>query len=266
MTLQSDVLNEAHIVRQLSTGHGEALLVADFQEYSTAPRLSQMLSDLAGDRPVYQIDPVGFLSSQDRLYMSLPELAEVCATAIRSSGAAGHPAIMIGYCSASPLALHINRLLADTCDITSTIVVRPTWATDEHVWTRFDEFLSDLRAAPRPCPSLDGDAHEVVARIEDIFRGELNVLARRSALKEATGAFTELLAWHRAWVAFLLAGRNDQQMTWAGGVTIIADGPAAGTLPGVDPGAIQVVRIPPQPQYPVTQEIADAVYAQFAGV
>jgi hypothetical protein len=268
--VQSEALEDELIVRQLSTGDAGPVLVADFHQYSTAPRLSQMLSDLAGGRPVYQIDPVSFFS-RDRLYVSLPELAEVCATAFLSSGAHSGHATIVGYCSASALALRVGRLLEKTRDV-ATILVRPSWPGEEHVRSRFAESLKDLgAAAPRPFPGLDGDAGAAVARMERVLRSELTVLARRNGLKEATGEFSELLAWHRGWLAFLLACRNDLRTTWehfnpvTRGVTVIVDGPVGTSVPGLHTEACRVVRMPWRGQESgITAELADAVLAQFA--
>src|SRR5437870_4457200 len=58
------------IVRQLAAGAAKPILVADFQAFSSAPRLSDLVSDRAGGRPVYQIDPLEALS-RDRPYISL---------------------------------------------------------------------------------------------------------------------------------------------------------------------------------------------------
>src|SRR3984885_9296671 len=55
-------------------GRAKPVLVADFQAFSSAPRLSHLVGDQAEGRPVYQVDPLGALS-QDRRYISLADLA-----------------------------------------------------------------------------------------------------------------------------------------------------------------------------------------------
>jgi hypothetical protein len=257
------------VIRQLSTGTAEPVLVVDFHQYSTAPRLSQMLSDLARGRSVYQVDPVEFLS-RGRHYVSLPELAEVYATAFLSSEAAGGRAITVGYCSASALALRVGKLLAKTREV-ATILVRPSWPGDEHVWSRFADSLNEIGAAPRPFPSLDGDAGAAVARMEWVLRGELTLLARRSGLKGAAGECSELLVRYRGWLAFLLACRNDLRATWqhftpmTRGVTVIVDDPEDASVPGLQPEACGVVRLPPGGEESgISAELAETVLAQFA--
>src|SRR5580698_2283350 len=46
------------ILRQLVAGADQPILVADFQAFSSAPRLSDLVSDRAEGRPVYQVDPL----------------------------------------------------------------------------------------------------------------------------------------------------------------------------------------------------------------
>jgi hypothetical protein len=257
------------VVRQLSAGAAAPVLVADFHQYSAAPRLSQLMSDLAPGCPVFQVDPVEYLSRDGR-YVSLPDLAEACATAFLSSGAVDGQAITVGYCSASALALRVGSLLAKTSEV-ATVLVRPSWPGDEHVWGRFADSLNDLGAAPRPHPGLDGDASAAVARMERVLRDELALLARRGGLKGEVGEYAELLRRYRGWIAFLLACRNDLRTTWkrftpmTRGVTVIEDGPEDACVPGLPPGACRIVRLAPGgDESGITLELAEAVLAQLA--
>jgi len=154
----------------------------------------------------------------------------------------------------------------------ATILVRPSWPGEEHVRSRFAQSLHELGAGPYPFPGLDGDAGAAVASMERVLRSALTVLARRNGLNDATGEFAELLAWHRGWLAFLLACRNDLRTTWehftppARGVTAIVDGPIGVSVPGLQHEAYKVVRMPWRgPESGITAELADAVLAQFAG-
>jgi hypothetical protein len=261
----STVGNEL-ILRQLTTGSAEPVLVADFQDFSTAPRLSQLLSGQAEGHPVYQVDPVGVLS-QDQLYLSLPELAAACTEAFLSTGPAGGRVFVVGQCSASALSLRVAKLLESSQDV-AVILVEPAWPDEEHVWYRFAEFLGNLGAVPQPCPDLDGDPCGSVARMERILRDELVAVAVRSGLDETTGAFSELLAWYRGWLAFLLACRNDLQGTWQApttAVTILAAPTVATSVPGLGADEYRVVRLPALAgESRITPEVAESVLAQFA--
>jgi hypothetical protein len=263
----STVSNEL-ILRRLTTGDAAPVLVADFQQYSTAPRLSQLLSGRAEGHPVYQIDPVGVLS-QDQLYVSLPELADACAQVFLSSGPpAGGPVVVVGHCSASALSLRVAGLLEQLGHKAAVILAGPAWPDEKHVRDRFAEFLDHLRAPQCPCPDLDGDPRDSVAQMEQALRDEIVAVALRSGLSGVPDAFAELLAWYRAWLAFLLACRNDLQATWetpTTAVTILAATVAAASVPGLGPDAYRVVEVPVLGQEkPITPELAEAVLAQFA--
>ncbi len=252
------------ILKQLTTGNAEPVLVADFQECSTAPRLSQLLSARAHGHPVYQIDPVGVL--QDQLYVPLPELAAACAEAFLASSPGAGRVYIVGHCSASTLSLHVAKLLEGSRKV-EVILVGPAWPDEEHVWNRFAEFLDNLGAAPRPCPALTGDPGESVAAMEESLREELTAVAVRSGLDGASDVFAELLAWYRGWLAFLLACRNTLLTAWdppIAAITVLC-GTGAASIPGLSPDAYRVVSEPVLGQEnPITPELAESVLAQFA--
>ena len=70
------------ILRRLTSGAARPVLVADFQAFSSAPRLSHLISGRAEGRPVYQVDPLDALS-QDRPYISLADLAAEAAGSLQ---------------------------------------------------------------------------------------------------------------------------------------------------------------------------------------
>jgi hypothetical protein len=253
------------IVRRLSNGEASPVLVADFQAMSMAPRLSEMLSQRVQGQPVFQIDPVRVLSGT-RLYVPLPELAATCAEEFVRSGADHGRVYVVGHCSAAPLAVRVADLLSSGRSV-AVVLVNPSWPDDDHVTAMFAEFLARFGTANRSCPDLDGDPGLVVSVMEQAFREEMSVLAASRGLSGSAGAFSDLLVWYRAWVAFLLAGRNDRPVGQAAGraaVTVLSDCLPAGTVPGLSTDAYQVRELPPQPAGTVTGELAEVVAAHVA--
>lgn len=254
------------ILKRLSTGEANPILVADFQALSLAPRLSEMLSERVQGQAVFQIDPVGVLSGT-RLYAPLPELAAACAEEFLSSGAYHGHVFVVGHCSASALSLRVADLLAPTLSVTA-VLVQPAWCDDEHVTTMFAEFLAKFGPATRPCPDLNADPGLVVSAIEQVFRDEITALAASRGLSGSVGAFSDLLLWYRAWLAFLLACRNDTSIEQAVGraaVTVLSDSPSTVTIAGLPKDAYQVCAVPErQPAGPVTPELAELVVALVA--
>jgi len=180
------------IVTQLTTGDDEPVLVADFQDWSTAPRLSRLLSGRSGGHPLYRIDPISVLL-HDQLYLPLEDLAGACAEEFRSCGPPGGRVFIVGQCAASALSLRVAELLQGTRNVT-VILVQPTWPGEEHVWDRFAEFIANLGAADRARADLDGDPAQSVARMERTLRDEIEAIAASQGAGETADAFTELLA------------------------------------------------------------------------
>ena len=254
------------ICSQLSSGDGAAILVADFQALNGAPRLSRLLSDAAAGQRVYQVDPRGALSG-DRLYASLPELADETAASFRSgesSAAADQRVFVVSHCSAAGLSLRIASRLTGAREVTA-ILVQPTWPGKEHVTERFAEFQGKLGAGSPPCPDLDGDPWSCVAGMERLMKEGLAGLATRLGLRTAPLAFSELLVSYRTWLAFLLACRNDQPAkapSYAVAVSVLTDEPDF-ILPGTGPGRCRITPPPPAEQPDaVTPDLAKLVLDQ----
>lgn len=251
------------ICRQLTAGDGAAVLVADFQTFNEAPRLSRLLSDEAGGRRIYQVDPLGALSG-DRLYASLPELADESAAmfcSLESPDVTNQRVFVVSHCGAAALCMHIASRLAAAREVTA-ILVQPSWPGDEHIAERFAEFQAKLGAGSRPCPDLEGDPWCCVAGIEQLLREELAQLAARLGLSAATPAFSDLRATYRAWLSFLLACRNDQPATApsdAVDVLVLTDEPEF-VFPGAGPARYRITPPPPlERPDAVTPELAKLV-------
>jgi hypothetical protein len=255
------------ILRQLAAGHSSPVLVADFQAFSSAPRLSALLSARIQGRPMYQVDPLGALS-QERPYISLAELAADAVGSFLRSGPADGRVVVVGYCSAAALALHIATLLAGSHKA-AALLLRPTWPDDEFIKRQFATLAANLSAEHRPCPPLNGDPGRCVAGIEQALQAELEVVATSQGLDASAEVFGELLLTYRAWLAFLLACRNDSPSELAGeagiAVTVLTDAPEGIVVPGLPPAACEVSRLPVLDEAnPVTPEVADLVAAKLA--
>jgi hypothetical protein len=256
--------SDEQILRRLSPGDTNPILVADFQAMSMAPRLSEMLSERVPGRAVFQIDPIGVLSAGS-LYAPLPELASACAGEFSSSGADRGPVLVVGHCSASPLVLHIADLLAPARSVTA-VLVNPTWPDDDHLTAKFIEFLTKFGPATRPPPDLDADPRLVVSAMEQVFRDEIAALAALKGLSSSAGVFSDLVVWYRAWLAFLLAGRNDattERAATRAAVRVLSDSPSTVTVPGLSRSAFPVQELPPQPVGIVTPALAELVAAHL---
>jgi hypothetical protein len=243
------VVSSGEIFHLLRPGEGAAVLVADFQALKAAPRLSRLISDIPTGHRIYQVDPRGALGG-DRLYASLPDLADEAVAAFRSAeSSAGRRVFIVSHCSAASLSLQIADRLSDAHDVTA-ILAQPSWPGTDHITERFADFQAKLGATERPCPGLEGDPWSGVAEMERLMRDGLAELAQRHGLDAAPLAFAELLVSYRTWLAFLLSCRNDQPARPpADGVRVSVLTDEVGfMLPGTDPGRCRITPPPPAEQ------------------
>ena len=263
------VVGTQPLCSRLGSGDKAAILVADFQPLTAAPRLSRLIGEAAVDHPVYQVDPRGALAGE-RLYAALPDLAEQAAAVFRAeeSGAGGDRRVfVVAHCSSAALSLRIADLLAGPREVTA-ILVQPTWPDTAHVAEIFAEFQGKLGAGGRPCPDLDGDPWACVAGMERLMSQDLEAVAARLGLGKAPLAFSELLVSYRTWLAFLLACRNDRPVKLPSGaveISVLTDEPGF-VLPGSVPRRCRITPPPPADRPDaVTPELARFLLDEVEG-
>jgi len=262
--IMTSAIREALAPLQLVEGDGAPLLVVDLQPLSAVRRLSQFLGNRPHGHPVYQFDPIDTLSG-DRRYMSVPELAAAYAEAALASGLGDGRIFLVGYRSAAALTLHIARLLADTRQVTTTLV-RPAWPDTEMVRRQFADFQAALGAAFTGCPDLDDYPHQTVAEMARILREDVLAMAAKRGLDQSSAVLTELLTRYRAWLAFLLAGRNAGPVPWAAGLDldVFTDTSGGRAVPGLGPRAYWTSRLPLLDHEPYsTPELAELIMARI---
>jgi hypothetical protein len=260
------VVGTKPLCSRLSSGDGAAVLVVDFQPLTAAPRLSRLVGDAAAGHSVYQVDPRGALSG-DRLYATLPELADEAAATFRSSESAAatdQRVFVVGHCSAAALSLRLAGRLAGEREVTA-ILVRPTWPDTDHVTEIFAEFQGKLGVGSLPSPDLDGDPWSCVTGMEQLMNEGLAGVVTRLGLSKAPLAFSELRVSYRTWLAFLLACRNDRPVevpSAAVAISVLTDEPGF-VLPGSVPGRCRITPPPPaEKPDAVTPELAKHVLDQ----
>jgi hypothetical protein len=248
---------------RLTVGDGRPLLVADFQPFSSAPRLSTLISGCAHGHPVFRLDPLAALSAGG--YRPL----DACAADFAGQYAAAaddRPVTVVGYCTAPALALRVGARLARTREVRA-VLVRPEWPDTAWLVEQFAAFREDLGARPGPTPSLDGGEAQVIDAMTDVLRGDLAALAERRGLGAIPGALDELLAGYRGWLGFLLACAADPAApppaAAALDIRVLTD-PAGGgaELPPPWPSASRIERSPwAAPGTPASAELAALVLA-----
>ncbi|MGH3376853.1 MAG: hypothetical protein ACRDP6_19160, partial [Actinoallomurus sp.] len=100
-------------VDRLAEGPGTPILVVDFVQFSATRPLSEELGEHSRGHPVYRIDPVTDLTGEEG-YRPLDALVDGYAAACAGHGLPGGRLLVVGYCSAAPLALRLAARFAST--------------------------------------------------------------------------------------------------------------------------------------------------------
>lgn len=248
------------IIRRIAIGAGAPIVVADFQAFSTAPRLSEGIAERINGRPVYQADAVGLLS-RTRSYLGLSELATACVSELGAAASVQDRVFVIGHCSAAGLALHISRRLMNA----TTILVEPTWPDSEHVSSRFADFQRSVGTTVLSCPDLNDEPLGILAEMERVLRDGLAAAAVARGVSATSEVFADLLSWYRAWLAFLLACRNDApagESAEVGAVRILTHDAGEIACSRLNPAACDVIELPVS-SGSITPELTDHVVAQL---
>lgn len=255
------------LVQRIVAGAAKPVLVADFQAFSSAPRLSHLVGNQTEGRPVYQVDPLGALS-QDRPYISLSDLAAEAVGSFERSRPADGRVFVVGYCSAAALSVHVAALLARTREATA-VLLRPTWPDTDSVKATFATLAANLGARQLPCPELDGDPDHCVQLMAELLGAELTALVASQGLDGSAETFGELLLTYRSWLAFLLACRNDSLAGWAGETTavkVLTEAPDSVTVPGLPAGQFEVCPLPAlDDENPITPEVVELLATHITG-
>ncbi|MEV6328794.1 amino acid adenylation domain-containing protein [Streptomyces sp. NPDC051909] len=186
-------------ITELRPGTGRPVLVVDFNEFTARRTLSASVAETAAGRPVLRFDAVnGPTEAAER---DIVELARACAAQLRRTGEP--PAVVLGYCSAATLALHIADSLADGgSGRPGVILVEPSWMTAELV-------RADVAALREKLGGASVDGYHGDLTVPAIVEGLRDALATKLRADEVPEEDIEFAVPHltdryRSWFRFLL--------------------------------------------------------------
>lgn len=188
-------------IKTIAEGAHDPILLVDFVRFSAAGTLSQRLAAGGSGRTVRRIDAVSDLTLNPD-FRPLREIATAYGNALTAAGET--PALVVGYCSASRLALQIGQYLAD-CPV---VLVEPSWPSQASIATDLRSMRSSVRGEDVALSALP--ATSPAGQLEfmsDLLRGDLRLLAAAQELadEEADAFADEMLGRYRAWMTFVLA-------------------------------------------------------------
>jgi hypothetical protein len=215
------------------------VLVADARPFAAGPRLGDLLTD--GGLAVHQVDPVEGLADIGP-GGALDGLAKHYAATV--SGAA----VVVGHCSAAPLALRIAQLL----DFPATVLVRPTWPDRPLIGQILQEVRSGLRATdPTPVP-------ETLSDVDRVLDADLDRLTGAHGIDPAGGPLRELRDRYQRWFGYLFAAADAAPVAWPRGRTVDVLADADTTVPDLAPGTCRhTVIAPPEEEALATRYLAE---------
>jgi len=190
------------------------IVVVDFLPFSPMKRVGQLLTKHAADRTIYQIDPVADLATSD-CYLTLDQLAAQYSTSLLADTDRRSMKV-VGYCSATPLALRVTEIVAATRDA-SLALLSPTLPTIDMVATEYSRFRTDLGAATDVAFKFDyTDSRAALSAMVRALSEDLRAMAAANGLDVSSSILDELLGRYRSWLGFLLASADFAPETVAG--------------------------------------------------
>ncbi|WP_345044039.1 amino acid adenylation domain-containing protein [Streptomyces sannanensis] len=170
----------------------------DFNEFSARTTLAQVVAELVPGHGVYRIDAAAahaVLPSSD-----VPELATACAAELAALGV--KPEVVLGYCSAASLSLHLARALSREIGHQPRVhLVEPTWLTSDHIREDVQNIAEQLTGNAEPY--AEG---VTLAEIDSFLQVTLRtgLLSQGLSTEEIEICLPMLAGRYRTWFGFLL--------------------------------------------------------------
>ncbi|GLV87983.1 hypothetical protein Slala03_76720 [Streptomyces lavendulae subsp. lavendulae] len=192
----------------LSSGSGSHVVVVDFTKFSGEQTASTLLGALVEGRSLLRADPVADLSITTG-WLSLSDLAGAYAELL--AGMDEPPVVLVGYCSAAPLALAIAAELADSGQRVPVQLIAPGFPDRQLVLDELDELRRTIGAPSMSAGlGLDDDSRSAMKQIRGVLQTDLVAAAVANGLSaiEAEILTEELGARYSAWLAYLLSAAD----------------------------------------------------------
>ncbi|MEU9147281.1 hypothetical protein [Streptomyces sp. NPDC048349] len=192
----------------LSSGDDAPVVVVDFSKFTGEKTVSELLGSLIEDRPVLKVDPVADLSVTTA-WLSLQELARAYTELLCELEQS--PALLVGYCSAAPLALAIAEELAAADRTVPVQLIAPGFPDRLLVHEELTEIRQSI-GAPSTAEDfgLDSDSGVAMDQIRAVLQRDLVAAAVANGLSvvEAEILTEELGARYGAWLAYVLSAAD----------------------------------------------------------
>lgn len=192
---------DLHLTRVVD-GFRDGVLLIDFVRFGDGQTLSDCLAGADLEVTVDRADPVSDLAESTR-YRSLEDLAAGYVAATATAGL--RPEVVVGFCSASRLALEIAAKLETVAAPVATLLVEPTWPDPVTIEVDLDAMHVRVGGTGRvqvpPEPDLAARLELMAQTLEQQMRLFVSDLPGDEADEVVSG----LLGRYRAWLSFAMA-------------------------------------------------------------
>jgi pimeloyl-ACP methyl ester carboxylesterase len=184
-------------IEELATGEGAGVLLADFLRFDSRPTITAVLRDQVSGS-LLRLDAVRDLAST-----SMDSLADLADAYVAQLAKYQKPALIIGFCNASTLALQLAARLDDG-DL-ACLLVDPNWPTQASIAAQY----ADIRSSLKISASSDHEARDLAQMVDQIQTDLTRALADDGADEEEAELTVEsLLPRYRGWLEFLVLSRE----------------------------------------------------------
>jgi hypothetical protein len=229
---------ENHVLERIVEGDLAPVILVDFAQFTTADTVADLLGTPEAGRGVYRADAVADFEAAGSA-MSLAQLAEGYAREVAELPI--KPVAVVGYCSASTLALELANRLADA----TVVLVEPSWLTPDLIGVEAQALRAALGAPEAPGT---GFAEPVtLSAVVDTLHADLlrKFTAEGLSGDELDMCVDLMIERYRAWFGFLFTTAATSLPPLDRPVTMLMsrDG-NHGVWPSWPPGVAVPVRLP----------------------
>ena len=198
-------------------GTAGSVVVVDFVKFSGDRSAADLVAEAMPHHQVLRADPVGDLTDLGRS-LTVDELTEAYASRVEQ--VAGTPTLVVGYCSAAPLATALATALSRTSAVEGApaggapgeggvplLLITPGYPLPSHVVEDLVEIRTTLgRPDPGQVGELPTEVGPALAWVEDVLAADLTATAEAmgASPEEAEVLVVELGARYRAWLGYLV--------------------------------------------------------------
>jgi hypothetical protein len=231
-------LRRNRVLERIVDGDLEPMILVDFAQFTATDTLAKLLGTPEAGRAVYRADAVQDFEAAG-CGMSLAQLAEGYARELAKLPS--KPVAVVGYCSASTLAMELANWLKDT----AVVLVEPSWLTPDLIGAEAQGLRAVLGAPDGP-----GTGFAAPVTLSTVVETLHADLVRKFTTEGLSGdeldmCVSLMVERYRAWFGFLFATAETPVPKLDRPVTMVmSEDGNHWVWPSWPPGSAATIRLP----------------------